>query len=281
MKKSLISFLFILILVVVSSCTKNTDINITTSELLKEYQENPSHFVKTYKNKRILLTGTISFATQDKCNPGKEYWVIFLSDTFNRNLLEGLAVSCTFDSNSLGFSKDAEGKVISVSCVFDDVYKSDFTEFIDFKNGKMIEKKSYTDVTSFLNKSPQKLKKQYNSIKTENVILYSNECKKIFFNGFQIICDEKEKNVIQVIIEDKDFRVLKYFGTDMPIQSIKDVIKKMDIEMYYDKDLDLYFFEYETLKEGSAWYYDTYRVIIECDENNISKKITIEYVYED
>ena len=67
----------------------------------------------------------------------------------------------------------------------------------------------------------------------------------------------------------------------MPIQSIKDVIKKMDIEMYYDKDLDLYFFEYETLKEGSAWYYDTYRVIIECDENNISKKITIEYVYED
>ena len=89
MKKSLISFLFILILVVVSSCTKNTDIN----------------------------------------------------KTFNRNLLEGLAVSCTFDSNSLGFSKDAEGKVISVSCVFDDVYKSDFTEFIDFKNGKMIEKK--------------------------------------------------------------------------------------------------------------------------------------------
>ena len=52
-------------------------------------------------------------------------------------------------------------------------------------------------------------------------------------------------------------------------------------EMYHDKDLDLYFFEYETLKEGSAWYYDTYRVIIECDENNISKKITIEYVYED
>ena len=83
-----------------------------------------------------------------------------------------------------------------------------------------------TDVTSFLNKSPQELKKQYNSIKTENVILYSNECKKIFFNGFQIICDEKEKKVIQVIIEDKDFRVLKYFGTDMPIQSIKDVIKK-------------------------------------------------------
>ena len=37
---------------------------------------------------------------------------------------------------------------------------------------------------------------------------------------------KKKKKIIQVIIEDKDFRVLKYFGTDMPIQSIKDVIKK-------------------------------------------------------
>lgn len=130
-----IYILFFIFLTMFSSCTKNTDIEKTAVELFNEYKANPNDFTDYYKNKRILLTGTTVYASQNKHHPGNKYSILFNSGTEN----EESGIVCNFKSKTLGSARDAKRKTIKVYCVFDKIYKSEHNDYVYLKNGKMIE----------------------------------------------------------------------------------------------------------------------------------------------
>ena len=95
-----IYILIFIFLTMFASCTKNTDIEKTAVELFNEYKANPNDFTDYYKNKRILLTGTIVYASQNKHHPGDKYSILFNSGTEN----EESGIVCNFKSKTLGSS---------------------------------------------------------------------------------------------------------------------------------------------------------------------------------
>ena len=118
------------------SCKKNLVENCSVDSIINEYNITTNkEFIFKYKNKKVVLNGTVGFYSQNKERPGKEYYVIFDSPNIDYDFLTGTYVSCVLCAER----KIEIGDKISVICSFDKLYKSLENDNIGFKKGKIIQ----------------------------------------------------------------------------------------------------------------------------------------------